>query len=71
MQRLRDLAIKQQTALNNQLKALLLEFNLRVSNKKGGLKGLIERESGFSSEFRQALTLPRLYTNTRIDSSLR
>ncbi len=62
MQRLRDLAIKQQTALNNQLKALLLEFNLRVSNKKGGLKGLIEREledaeNGFSSEFRQALDI--------------
>ena len=62
VQRLRDLAIKQKTALSNQLTALLLEFNLRVSNKNGGLKGLIEREledagNGFSSEFRQALEI--------------
>ena len=62
VQRLRDLAIKQKTALNNQLTALLLEFNLRVSNKNSGLKGLIEREledaeNGFSSEFRQALEI--------------
>ena len=60
--RLRELAIKQQTALSNQLKALLLEFNIRISNKKGGLKGIIEQqledaENGFSSEFRQALDI--------------
>jgi transposase len=58
--RLRELAIKQKTALNNQLKALLLEFNIRVSNKNGGLKGIVEllledAENGFSCEFRQAL----------------
>jgi hypothetical protein len=39
---LRELAIKQKTALNNQLKALLLEFNIRASSKDGGLKGIIE-----------------------------
>ena len=60
--RLRELAIKQETALSNQLKALLLEFNIRVSSKKGGLKGIIEcvledAENGFSSEFRQALDI--------------
>lgn len=58
--RLRELSIKQKTALSNQLKALLLEFNIRVSNKNGGLKGIIESvledaENGFSCEFRQAL----------------
>ncbi len=58
--RLRELAIKQKTALNNQLKALLLEFNIRVSNKNGGLKGIIEgvledAKNGFSYEFKQAL----------------
>jgi transposase len=58
--RLRELAIKQKTALSNQLKALLLEFNIRISNKSGGLKGMIEllledAENGFSCEFRHAL----------------
>ena len=58
--RLRELAIKQKTASGNQLKALLLEFNIRVSSKNGGLKGTIEllledAENGFSCEFRHAL----------------
>ena len=60
--RLRELAIKQKTALSNQLKALLLEFNVRVLNKNGGLKGTVEllledAENGFSCEFRQALDI--------------
>ena len=60
MMRLRELAIKQKTASSNQIKALLLEFNIRVSLKQGGLKGVIESlledaENGFSSEFRRAL----------------
>jgi len=54
--------MKQKTALSNQLKALLLEFNIRVSNRNGGLKGTIEllledAENGFSCEFRQALDI--------------
>jgi transposase len=58
--RMRELAIKQKTAPSNQIKALLLEFNIRVSLKQGGLKGVIESlledaENGFSSEFRRAL----------------
>ncbi|MCK5190320.1 MAG: IS110 family transposase [Methylococcales bacterium] len=58
--RLRELAIRQKTALNNQLKALLLEFNIRVSTRKGGLNGVVksvleDAENGFSFEFRQAL----------------
>jgi len=60
--RLRELAMKQKTALNNQLKALLLEFNIRISKKNGGLKGTVEllledAENGFSCEFRQALDI--------------
>jgi transposase len=60
MMRLRELAIKQKTASSNQIKALLLEFNIRASPKKGGLKGVIESlledaENGFSLEFRHAL----------------
>jgi transposase len=50
--RMRELAIKQKTAPSNQIKALLLEFNIRVSLKQGGLKGVIEflfedAENGF------------------------
>jgi hypothetical protein len=33
MKRLRELAIKQKTALSNQIKGLLLAFNVRVSIK--------------------------------------
>jgi transposase len=52
MMRLRELAIKHKTASSNQIKALLLEFNIRVSPKNGGLKGVIESlledaENGF------------------------
>jgi len=58
--RLRELSIKQKTALHNQLTALLLEFNIRVSTKNGGLRGAIEStledaENGLSSEFREAI----------------
>lgn len=58
--RLRDLAVKHKVALGNQLKALLLEFNVRVSPKKGGLSGVIQdliedAENGFSYPFRKAL----------------
>ncbi|MFT4712303.1 MAG: transposase [Candidatus Azotimanducaceae bacterium] len=60
MMRLRELAIKQKAASSNQIKALLLEFNIRVSPKNGGLKGVIESpledaENGFSLDFRRAL----------------
>lgn len=58
--RLRELAIKQKTASSNQIKALLLEFNIRVSPRNGGIKVVIESlledaENGFSFEFRDAL----------------
>lgn len=58
--RLRELAVKQKTALNNQLIALLAEFNISISRKLGGLVGTIEAtledvENDFSDELRQAL----------------
>ncbi len=58
--RLRELAVKQQTAINNQIKGLLLEFNVRVSSKNGGLKGAVQSfiedaENELSFEFRAAL----------------
>jgi len=58
--RLRELAVKQKTALNNQLKGLLLEFNVRVSSKNGGLDGAIQSfledaSNGIVFEFREAL----------------
>lgn len=59
--RFRELSIKQKTATGNQLTALLLEFNIQVSNRNGGLRGVIEStledaENGLSSEFRKALS---------------
>lgn len=58
--RMRELAVKQKGALSNQIEALLLEFNIRVSNRKGGLSGVVEAtledaENGFSCEFRESL----------------
>lgn len=58
--RLRELAIKQKTALNNQIKGLLLEFNVRIRNKDGGIvtgiKSFIEdAENELSFEFREIL----------------
>ncbi len=62
MVRLRDLAVKQKVALSNQLKSLLLEFNIRISAKNGGLvagiKSYIEdAENELSFEFREAFNM--------------
>jgi transposase len=58
--RLRELAIKQKTALSNQIKGLLLEFNVRIYNKDGGIvagiKTYIEdAENELTFEFRAVL----------------
>ncbi len=58
--RLRELAIKQKTALSNQIKGLLLEFNVRIYSKDGGIiagiKAYIEdAENELTSEFRAVL----------------
>lgn len=60
--RLRDLAVKQKVALSNQVKGLLLEFNIRISNKNGGLVGGIKAyiedgENELSFEFREAFDM--------------
>jgi transposase len=57
---MRELAVKHKIAVRNQLEALLLEFNIKVSPRQGGLSGIIESvledaENGFSMSFRQAL----------------
>jgi len=59
--RLRELCVKQKTAASNQLTSLLLEFNIKVSNRNGALKGVIQStledaENGLSFEFRKALS---------------
>lgn len=71
--RLRELAVKQKTASGNQLKALLLEFNIRVSAKNGGLGGVIESiledaENGFLMAFREALDTAWRYHLTIVKS---
>jgi len=60
--RLRELCIKQKTATGNQITSLLLEFNIKVSNRNGGLKGVVQStledaENGLSFEFRSALSV--------------
>jgi transposase len=59
--RFRELSVKQKVASGNQLKALLLEFNIKVSSKRGGLRAVIEStledaENGLTFEFRDALS---------------
>lgn len=58
--RLRELAVKQKTALNNQIKGLLLEFNIRVSNRNGGVREAVQSfiedvSNELFFEFREAL----------------
>ncbi|MBN4073652.1 MAG: hypothetical protein COC05_02400 [Gammaproteobacteria bacterium] len=68
--RMRELAVKPKGALRNQLEALLLEFNIRISSRNGGLGGTIQdvledAENGFCMPFRQALsTTWRRYLQT-------
>jgi transposase len=62
MLRLRELAIKQQTALSNQIKTLLLEFNIRSSGKGGCVTATIrafieDAENQLTFEFRKALSI--------------
>jgi transposase len=60
IKRLRELAVKQQGAAQKQLVSLLLELNIRISNRKGGIICAIERvledaENGLSAECRVAI----------------
>ncbi|WP_240652673.1 IS110 family transposase [Rheinheimera riviphila] len=58
--RLRELAVKHKVAMEHQIKSLLLEFNIRISPRLGGLSGVVQAvledaENGFSMVFREAL----------------
>jgi len=57
MMKLRDLAIKHQTALKNQLIGLLAEFNIHSYSRNGGIKSAVaslleDAENGFTCECR-------------------
>jgi len=58
--RMRELAVKQKVAIQQQITALLLEFNIRISAKQGGLSGVVQTvledaDNGFTFPFRAAL----------------
>ena len=60
IKRLRELAVKHQGASQKQLVSLLLEMNIRISNRKGGIISAIEgvledAENGLSVECRAAI----------------
>lgn len=60
MMRFRELAVKQKVSLTNQITGLLLEFNIRVSPRNGGLNGAVQEVlenagNGFSMLLRDAL----------------
>lgn len=58
--RMRELCVKQRTAMKNQLIALLAEFNIKPSTKNGGLNAVVssvleDGDNGLTFEFRIAL----------------
>jgi transposase len=60
IKRLRELAVKQQNAAKKQLVSLLLELNIRISNRNGGMVCAInsileDAENNLTSEFRLAI----------------
>lgn len=73
--KMRELAVRQKVALNNQIRALLLEFNVRIIGQQGGLSGVVQSvleaaDNGFHDYFREALYetwQAFLQVNTRID----
>lgn len=68
--RMRELAIKHKITLNQQIRLLLLEFNIRVSTKAGGLGGTVQAvledaENSFIMPFRESLEAKQKgYTDT-------
>ncbi len=72
IKRLRELAVKQQSASQKQLVSLLLELNIRISNKKGGMVSAIaalleDAENDLSAEFRAALNAAKNQLTALID----
>jgi|TARA_R110001583_G_scaffold30706_4_gene105807 transposase len=64
IKRLRELAVKQQGASQKQLVSLLLELNIRISNRKGGIvcaiQGVLEdATNGLSVECRAAIQVAK------------
>lgn len=60
MLKLRDLAVKHQTALRNQLIALLAEFNIHSSSRNGGIRSAVgnlleDADNGFTFECRDVI----------------
>jgi len=58
--RMRELTVKHKVALRNQIEGLLLEFNIKVSARNGGLNRIVQSvledaENGFCMPFRDAL----------------
>lgn len=68
--RMRELTVKHKVALRNQIEALLLEFNIRISSRNGGIKQTVQdvledAENGFCLPFRDALSATwHLYLHT-------
>lgn len=73
IKRLRELAVKQQGASQKQLVSLLLELNIRISNKKGGIicaiEGVLEdATNGLSTECRAAIHTAKVQLSVLIDA---
>lgn len=73
IKRLRELALKQQNASQKQLVSLLLELNIRISNRKGGIicaiEGVLEdAENDLSMEFREAINTAKEQLKTLIQT---
>ena len=71
--RLKELAVKQQGASQKQLVSLLLELNIRISNRKGGIicaiEGVLEdAENGLSAECRTAIHIAKEQLSVLIES---
>ncbi len=73
--KMRELVVKHKVALRCQLEALLLELNIRISSRNGGLGGtvqgvFVDAENEFCMPFREALSATwELYLQTVEDVS--
>ncbi|GAW97976.1 MULTISPECIES: IS110 family transposase [Colwellia] len=73
IKRLRELAVKHQGAIKKQLVSLLLELNIRISNRKGGIisaiDGVLEDASnGLSVECRIAIDTAKMNLKVSIEA---
>jgi len=64
--RMRELAVKHKVSIHKQISALLLEFNIRISPRSGGLNGVVQgvledAENGFTLAFRSTLNATWLH----------